>query len=121
LKVYLASRFSRQKELRDIRDYLEFEKNYEVTSQWLDGESEDRTEAAIMDRDDVQRADAVIMFSDEYGSKQKGGGRHWELGYGYGLGKKCVVVGPMEIIFHWLPDISTVPYLEDAIAILKNG
>ena len=49
-----------------------------------------------------EAADVVISFTSVGGGK---GGRHVEFGYGLGLGKKMIVVGPRENVFHTLPQI----------------
>jgi nucleoside 2-deoxyribosyltransferase len=77
-------------------------------------------DVAVLDLGDVDRADAVVLYTEPYGMAVPGGGRHVEFGYGLGRGKRVVVVGPLENIFHWHPEVKVFPRTEYAIRYL-NG
>jgi hypothetical protein len=120
--IYLAARYSRNAEMRRIRDALQA-LGHEVTSRWIDqhggnllesivaeqlnAEPEQCAHYAEVDLDDLRAADTVISFTSEGGGK---GGRHVEYGLALGLGKRLVIVGPREHVFHtlgaveWYPD-----------------
>lgn len=120
-KIYLAARYSRNEEMRGIRDVLSTALGHTVTSRWIDlhpdavgdfGTSFDHDalnsrpdECAPLgqhDLDDIDSADWVISFTCGSGGK---GGRHVELGYAMAKGKRLFVVGPRENVFHTLPAV----------------
>lgn len=121
-KIYLAARYSRHPEMRDIRDELT-ELGYHVTSRWVDQHGGDLLESATSvalnsapesvadfgqhDMEDVAAADIVISFTSADGGGK--GGRHVEHGLALGLGKRVIVCGPRENIFHALPQIEHYP------------
>lgn len=114
--IYLASRFSRNDEMRGVRDVLHA-MNYRVTSRWIDLHGGDQKESAANevlnsdpasvahfgehDLEDIHAADTLISFTGPGGK----GGRHVEFGYGLALGMRMIVVGPREHIFHTLPQV----------------
>lgn len=128
MKVYLAARYSRRLELVGYRTALELY-GIEVTSRWLNGSHQiaddgvpigddgealvevgDTDRAAMLrqhfaqeDVADVMAADMVISFTEPPRSNASRGGRHVEYGIALALGKQCIVVGPRENVFHWLP------------------
>lgn len=79
-----------------------------VTSRWLDMAStppaslEAQAAIAAACLEDVQRADAVIAFTDAPTSYWTGG-RHVEVGAALAWDKPIYVVGPVENVFHALP------------------
>jgi len=114
--VYLASRFARREELRQVARELEA-CGYEVTSRWLDSydalapdelDPDGRAAAlAAMDLEDVRRASICVAFTEDASQVKPGrGGRHTELGIALALGLRVVLVGPREHVFHCLPDIT---------------
>lgn len=121
-KVYLAARYSRNAEMRGVRDVLQA-LGHKVTSRWIDqhggnllesivaeklnAEPEACAHYAHVDLDDLRAADTVISFTSEGGGGK--GGRHIEFGLALGLAKRLVIVGPRENVFHTLPDIEWYP------------
>ncbi len=118
--IYLASRYSRHDEMQGVRDVLEA-LGHTVTSRWIDCHTDvvgDFTASFTPeflnanpdkcgplgqhDLDDLTKADVVISFTCGTGGK---GGRHVEFGYGLALGKRMIVVGPRENVFHTLPQV----------------
>lgn len=69
-----------------------------------------RREFAQHDWDDVMAADVVISFTEQPrtagGSR---GGRHVEFGAALAAGKRCIVVGWRENVFHCLPQVEFFP------------
>lgn len=129
IPVYLAARYSRREELARRRASLHM-LGYRVTSRWLDGnhqiddsgkpigddgealvEGDDarghmlREHFATEDVGDVAAAEIVISFTEAPRSGNSRGGRHVEFGIAIALGKRCIVVGPRENVFHWLPQV----------------
>lgn len=135
LKVYLSSRWSRQAELRICRDQLVKAGIY-VTSGWLDVDDPDNGPAggapsgeaarlaALEDVEDVLRASVLVAFSEDPTSPFGRGGRHVEFGIALGTGKRIVVVGPRENVFHWHPDVwyfDTWPAALDSLLSLSES
>ncbi|HVH53931.1 MAG TPA: hypothetical protein VNA32_07345, partial [Actinomycetota bacterium] len=118
----------RNAEMRAVRDELEA-MGHKVTSRWIDlhagstsylsadalgileksftpeqlSATPDLCSAyAIADWADLDSAVCVISFTCGTGGK---GGRHVEFGVGAALGKRLIVVGPREHVFHTLPEV----------------
>ena len=127
MRVYLAARYSRRLELCRYRDALR-NQGIEVTSRWLDGEHqigrdgpigpeiealiesgttepEIRGQFAAEDWADVMAADVMVNFTEQPRSGSSRGGRHVEFGAALAAGKRCIVVGPRENVFHCLPQV----------------
>ena len=122
--AYLASRFSRGAELRAYADQLATI-SIVCTSRWLDetenGETFDdgTTIIAVRDRNDIERADALIGFTEPLRSTTSRGGRHVETGIALGLGKRVLIVGGPENVFHMLPEISVFATFADLFEVLR--
>lgn len=98
MNVYLAARYERRLELvgyaEDLRDL-----GHVVTSRWLHGnDALPVPEQVRMDLEDIDRADAVVSFTESPGIYSRGG-RHVEFGYALAKGKRLILVGPPENIF----------------------
>lgn len=122
-RVYLASRFGRQAELRGYREQL-IAMGVEVTSSWLDVErdeaagaytDEQLAEAAEKNFTDIERADVLIVFTDsDEGSRR--GGHHVELGFAFADGKDIAVVGPRVNVFHYHGDVNWFESWDELLA-----
>jgi hypothetical protein len=122
MRIYLAARYSRRRELCGYADQLR-RLGHEVTSRWLDGhhelldreglsteaEAADRARFAAEDWADVMRADWCISFTEVPRSGNGRGGRHVEFGAALAAGKRAVIVGPRENVFHCLPAVRWYP------------
>ena len=117
MKIYLASRYSRREELCAYRAELE-DYGHTVTSRWLNGnhqvddrglsteaEQGERVRFAIEDWNDLMAADWCISFTETPRSSNSRGGRHVEFGAALAAGKKCIVIGPRENVFHCMPTV----------------
>ena len=112
MNIYLAGRYGRRLELLGYAAQL-VDLGHHVTSRWLDGEheaidatasvGEQRTWAAE-DFSDIDSSSVLIAFTEEPGVGGRGG-RHVETGYALGCGKMVEVVGPVENVFHTLPQV----------------
>ncbi len=106
-KVYLSASF-------DARDIIEqyaavlIERGVEVTSNWLweppkrvgqEFEEWEFRARANDDIADIDRADVVVMWTQWPSTS---GGRHGEFLYGIAKGKRSVVIGARENVFHYL-------------------
>ena len=131
MKIYLASRYSRFPEMQSYRSELE-RAGFSVTSRWINGGHQmdsagmstqagevNRMQFAQEDYDDLCSADCVISFTEEPRTMSNSrGGRHVEHGMAIALGKRVIVVGHRENIFHCLPQVEFFPTWEDAQAAL---
>jgi nucleoside 2-deoxyribosyltransferase len=115
MKIYLAARYSRRDQLRALAEQLR-EAGHTVTSRWLETEwanrpdqssaapPEYRAKYALIDLEDVDAADVVVSFTEAPGDGSRGG-RHVEHGYALAKGKRLVVVGYRENLFHEHPSV----------------
>jgi nucleoside 2-deoxyribosyltransferase len=97
-----------------------------VTSRWLEeripesSQLHDVTpafcrETARADLEDICKSDTMVFFSEDPTVGTPRGGRHFEMGYASGLGKRLVVIGGPENIFHYLPEVVHYASLGDFI------
>lgn len=131
MKIYLAARYSRHPEMRGVRDVLTA-MGHEITSRWIDMHggkypasftaetlNSDPTYCGLLgqhDVEDVTAADTVISFTGEGGK----GGRHVEFGIAVGLGKRLIIVGQREHIFHTLPEVEHFPSWRSLVIALAS-
>jgi nucleoside 2-deoxyribosyltransferase len=117
MKVYLASRYSRLPEMQAVREDLRVA-GHEVTSRWVNGEHQASDNDAPLlltakfateDQEDLEAADCVISFTEAPRTGPTRGGRHVEFGMAIALGKRLIVVGHRENVFHALPDVEFFP------------
>lgn len=117
MKIYVAARYSRFKEMQGYRDQLHA-LGHVVTSRWIDGDhqiddaglsseakEEERVRFAQEDLTDLVEADWVISFTEKPRSSNSRGGRHVEFGMAVALEKRVVVIGFRENVFHCLPQV----------------
>lgn len=114
--LYLAAHYARNAEMRQYRDTLHAI-GYVVTSRWIDQHGGALTEAlgenelnndpriglpyAIKDIEDIQAADTMVSFTNGKGR----GGRHVEFGIAWAYGKRLIIVGNREHVFHCVPEV----------------
>jgi nucleoside 2-deoxyribosyltransferase len=115
MKIYLAARYSRRDQMRELAAELR-RMGHTVTSRWLETEwanrpdqssaapPEYRAKYACIDLDDVCAAEMVVNFTEAPGDGSRGG-RHVEYGYALALGKRIVVIGFRENLFHEHPAV----------------
>ena len=124
--VYLAHNFAAKKVLETfVPHFNSF--NIVATSRWVTRTPYNlekhmtREGEAMMDKQDIDSADAIIFFTDQFGDTP-GRGKFWELGYAYGHGKLCVLVGEdMEsCVFYHLPTMVKVKSIEEAIEVIRT-
>ena len=103
---------------------------YIVTSRWILGEHQ-ASDAAIGtgtlgaleaqfardDIEDLRQADLCVGFSEPMRAPCRGG-RFVELGMALAWGKRILVVGGREHVFHALPEIEHVPDTESLYTLL---
>lgn len=93
MKIYIAARYGRKDELKKLFAQIELA-GHKCTSRWISEGEEGKTqmEAAMMDVDDVLRADALVFVGEPSGSVNRGGGRWFEFGVAYHAGKTCYTI-----------------------------
>ncbi len=122
MRVYLAAMFSRQVEMRGVTSKLRWI-GCEVVARWLWEKGDLLSDLATNNFDDIRLANMVISFTEPPSEAVDGatrGGRHVEFGIGLALGKRMIVVGPRENIFHHYPSVEVYATLEEVIAKLKE-
>ena len=112
MKVYLAARFSDRAYMELVADRLK-SLGIEITARWVYGGEEglDRTGVACLDLDDVDKCDTLVSFTQPHGTMTKGGGRHVEFGYALAKGKRLILIGERENVFHHYPKVEAYPGL----------
>lgn len=118
LSVYLASRHEDRPDIIKVMSQLE-KNGVHVTSRWLreggilktnivENEREGSLHVLTNDLEDINIADVVVVFSPKKAFSNSTGGRHVEFGYSLGIGKRLILVGFRENVFHWHPDVTCV-------------
>lgn len=116
VKIYIAAKYARREEMEEIALMLMNAHGYDITARWVFGGEEgfSQEEIAIFDLEDVDEADTVISFT-ERPDMYTTGGRHVEFGYAIATGKRLVVIGPRENVFHYFPTVEQFDTLNDWI------
>lgn len=124
--LYLAAPWVYRDEARRVRRMLQ-DAGFEVNARWLDFSSDDPDathsiavlqQEAKHDVEDIQRADIFVVLN-----LAKSEGKATEQGMAYMLGTPIVVVGPhapCNNIFQYLPGFVCVPYLYEAIPVIRR-
>jgi hypothetical protein len=128
--LYLAAHYARNAEMRRYRDILHAI-GYVVTSRWIDQHGGSLTEAlgeqelngdpriglpyALKDIEDIQAADTVVSFTNGKGR----GGRHVEFGIAWAYGKRLIIVGQREHVFHCVPEVTQYDEFDQFLASLR--
>ncbi len=139
MQLYLAAAWSRKKEVRAVADELNTIPGLYVHSRWLLDPDEaygksrgpvPPEERAAVDVQDVRDADILVRFTDDMtkefvSTRLITGARMFEMGLAYAIGKKIVVVGGIQPIFDYLPEIVHVPNVDELkqylISEITNG
>ncbi len=121
IAVYLASDFGRYPYVELVARSLEAKTDaIVVVSRWHATPSDEEVaaegttkalvppaalEIALLALEDIGRCDTFVVFTTGEFAR---GGRHFETGLAYGLGKHILVVGPEEHAFHSLPNVGII-------------
>ena len=130
MRVYLASRFGRRKEMRKYATDLG-NLGHSVTSGWVFEEAHDGLDATLGkgthddfwqqigedDALDILGSDMLIQFTDGVRSP---GGKDFELGYAYRLDLDIMVVGPRVHPFHYLPGVEVFNDWQEALEAIQK-
>lgn len=97
MKIYIAHNFKAREYLPKFIIPAIIAQGHEVTSTWITDASHissyNKRQSAEIDLADIDRADAILLFVDQYGERH-GKGKFLELGYAYAKGKRCFLYGP---------------------------
>lgn len=122
MKIYLAHNFVARDWLKTLIG--EFSKlGHEITSNWITDDSHCITgqalHSATVDLEDIERADCLVLFTDQYGDRH-GRGKFVELGYAIRAGKRVFLVGEDQTssVFYHLPTIRHCKTVEELLAAL---
>jgi len=125
LSVYLAARYARRKEMLAIRRVLEAA-GHRVTARWVLGLHDTAAgmsdqDAALEDLVDLERADVCVSFTEagDVAGRARGG-RHVEFGWALARGKRVIVYGPRENVFHHHPRVEVVSSIVDLLGVLAR-
>ena len=113
--IYIAARYPRKLEAKALATLLN-QHGLTVKSRWLDEPFSPNigladvsptinAELARVDLEDIDAADTVVFLSEDPTVGIPRGARHFELGYADAKGKRIIVIGGPENIFHFLPRI----------------
>lgn len=122
MKIYLAHNFVAREVLGATVRLLEAI-GHEVTSRWITDDEHVKANSsqqnALDDLEDIRKADALLLFINQYGSSP-GRGKYIELGYALGIGKKCYIIGyNMGCVFYSLPEIIHIKNFTELEGFLK--
>jgi hypothetical protein len=123
MRAYLAASYRRKEQIRAAADYLE-SIGVEIISDWhkeiyspiidiRDLSYRTNQGVAVKDCKQVQQCDTLIFWSEDPNVQPPRGGRHVEFGIALALGKRIIIVGKRENIFHFLPQVNFIEHVED--------
>jgi len=131
-RIYLAARYSRFPEMV-VRAKVLTDLGHVITSRWIRGDHDIRAHGqseadrflplwAQEDWEDLLAADLCISFTEPPGEApgRSRGGRHCEHGIALATGKRVIVVGYRENVFHWLPQVEYFPTWDECLCILRQ-
>jgi hypothetical protein len=115
MRLYLAAAYKHKLKLREYAVQAE-RCGIHVGAEWLkesaapdselsDSTPEQLTQDAQQDWWDISACDVFVFFAEPFDKQPNRGGRHVEFGIAAALGKKIVVIGEPENVFHYLPGI----------------
>ena len=128
MKIYIAARFSRRPEANRLAIALKGA-GHEITSRWVCPHSDhvpptglskqaadaERERFAVEDYADVKACDCFVSLMEPTPRNNSRGGRHVEFGIAMALGKRLIIIGMRETVFHHLPQVEQYLTAGDAI------
>jgi hypothetical protein len=123
MRIYLAARFDRSDEMRDIAASLA-RAGHVVTSRWIHRrQTGPDLVSATEDIEDLAAADCLVSFT-EHPTRNvpwaARGGRHVEFGLALALGRRLCIVGPRENVFHHVPRVEIFPSATELLEALTH-
>ena len=127
MRIYVAGPWSNRDEVIEAAAFLRAD-GFQVRARWLDENCGDVAtfegcqQRALMDVDDVKSADVFVLLNLGMSS-----GKATELGMAHIIGLPIVVVGPPATpfgpqgnMFYYLPGVTIVETLADAVSLLRK-
>lgn len=98
MKIYIAHNYAAREVLPQAIAHLN-SLGHEVTSRWITDDAHEGNNAttAQMDLDDIDRADALLFFTDNHGERP-GKGKYVEMGYAIGWRRLYVTGSVRELV-----------------------
>lgn len=116
MTVYVAASWYAREYVRRVTAALRAN-GIDCTNNWMDREAftpGEKVACALSDLSEVQAAEAVLLLNEQESSA---GGMHFESGYAFAKGKRLMIVGRGQSVFHFLPGIEAFGTIQDFIAI----
>lgn len=119
--IYLASPSIYQDKMRVIRKHLEVE-GHTITSRWLDVTTLGNMtpDFARMDIEDIDRAEAFMLYPLRNGDTNPSAGHMWEAGYAYAQDKLLILMGQPTSLFLTIPRYRRCYTLAEAFLLLES-
>jgi hypothetical protein len=116
MTFYLAGKFRWRLVIRQIATKLRAH-GHTINGRWLTGHDWPMSPAAqaryaAEDFEDIDTADAVVVFQFPVDEPEPSTGRHVELGYALGMGKPVILVGLPTSVFHYANGVTRFSSLE---------
>lgn len=123
MRLYIAASYARKLEVAGLAARLEA-RGVEVVSDWhreiyapsIDMRSlkpDVLQDLAQKDLLQILESDAVLFLAEDPDHEPPRGGRHVEFGFALALGKRLLVWGDPENIFHHLPNVRLIDSMEE--------
>jgi nucleoside 2-deoxyribosyltransferase len=125
MRIYIAAAYSRKFSVQDAAAILEA-KGHDVVSTWHQeiylptvqlkelspGVLRD---LAFRDIKELSDCDTLVFFAEPQESQPPRGGRHVEFGIALALGKRIIVIGEAENLFHYWPKVEVMDSLDGVV------
>ena len=116
IRLYISAPFELQEDGQRVRKLLT-SMGYGVTSTWLDEPPTNTMQNVLPDRlrvmgnrdkDDICRADGLVLINPEMFRRTGTGGRHYECGYAAALEMPISILGVPTNVFHYDDSVKVV-------------
>lgn len=121
MKIYLAHNFAAREWLPSVVAQIN-EAGHECTSRWIwdDAHIGVSEHGAISDIQDIDRADCLVLFVDQFGPTP-GKGKYFEFGYAFAEGKRIILVGvDTQNVFYALPTVERVADVPELLKLIHK-
>ena len=124
-RIYIAASYLRLAEARLLAELLR-QHGHRVVSRWQDVPAEaDYVLAeslmegfAVEDMHQVQSAEAVVCLTGDPPDRRSRGAKHVEVGGALFTGKRVILLGPREHVFHYHPAVRVCRRAEELLEVL---
>lgn len=120
-RIYLAASWTRKLEAAVLRASLR-DAGFQVDADWIDQppsayqlSDDEMAQHARTDMAGVMAADVLVCVTGDTGTR---GGRHAEFGMALATGKRVILFGPRECVFHWHPAVRVTGTLAELLTVL---